>query len=56
VPKSLLVYNIKKVELTLESLTAEIMTADEAGQEAILHQIQECNKMRNRLNNELGRV
>ena len=56
VPKSLLVYNIKKVELKLEELTAQIMTADESGHEAILQQIQECNKMRNRLNNELGRV
>ena len=56
VPKSLLVYNIKKVELKLEELTAQIMTADESVHEAILQQIQECNKMRNRLNNELGRV
>ena len=56
VPKSLLVYNIKKVELTLESLTARIMTADESEHESILQQIQDCNKMRNRLNNELGRV
>ena len=56
VPKSLLVYNIRKVELDLESLTARIMTADESEHEDILLQIQECNKMRNRLNNELGRV
>ena len=56
VPKSLLVYTIKKVELDLEALTARIMTADESEYEGILHKIQECNKMRNRLNNELGRV
>ena len=56
VPKSLLVYNIKKVELDLEALTARIMTADESEHEELLHKIQECNKMRNRLNNELGRV
>ena len=56
VPKSLLVYNIRKVELSLEALTTKIMMADESEYEGLLHQIQECNKMRNRLNNELGRV
>ena len=57
VPKSLLVYQSRKVELILKDLTAKLTsTMDEAGQEELLRQISDYNKARTRLNNELGRV
>ena len=57
VPKSLLVYQSKKIELILKDLTARLtLSQDESDQEDILKQISEYNKARARLNNELGRV
>ena len=57
VPKSLLVYQSKKIELILKDLTARLtLSQDESEQEDILKQISEYNKARARLNNELGRV
>ncbi len=56
VPKALLVYQSKKVELELKSLMAKLMTAAEDEQEAILVEITTLNKIKARLNNELGRV
>ena len=57
VPKSLLVYQSRKVELILKELMVRLATVtDEAAQEDILKQISEYNRARTRLNNELGRV
>ena len=57
VPRSLLAYQIKKVEKILKALTAELTTeTDEIRQIEILTKISEYNKARTRLNNELGRV
>ena len=57
VPKSLLVYQSRKVELILKDLTAKLVSStDETHQEELLKQISEYNKARTRLNNELGRV
>jgi DNA primase len=57
VPRSLLVYQSRKVDLILKDLMAELTTeADEARQVELLTKISEFNKARTRLNNELGRV
>ena len=57
VPRSLLAYQIKRVEKILKALTAELTTeTDEIRQIEILTKISEYNKARTRLNNELGRV
>ena len=57
VPKSLQVYQSRKVEMILKELMAKLTsTTDETEQEEILRQISEYNKARTRLNNELGRV
>ena len=57
VPRSLLAYQIKKVEKILKSLTADLTNeTDEIRQVEILTKISEYNKARIRLNNELGRV
>jgi len=57
VPRSLLVYQSKKVEMMLKELTAELASEkDEQAQIDILMKISEYNKARTRLNNELGRV
>ena len=56
VPKALLVYQGKKVEVELKRLTARLMTVPEDEQAAILVEITTLNKMKTRLNNELGRV
>ncbi len=57
VPKTLLTYQVKKVELHLKGLTAELVrTEDAARQLEIMTEIGEYNKARTRLNNELGRV
>ena len=57
VPKTLLTYQVKKVELYLKELTAEIAsTEDPDRQLEIMTRIGEYNKARTRLNNELGRV
>ena len=57
VPKTLLTYQVKKVELFLKELTAELSrTEDPDRQIEIMTRIGEYNKARTRLNNELGRV
>ena len=57
VPKTLLTYQVKKVELYLKDLTAELSrTEDSDRQIDIMTRIGEYNKARTRLNNELGRV
>ena len=57
VPKTLLTYQVKKVELYLKDLTAELSrTEDPDRQIDIMTRIGEYNKARTRLNNELGRV
>ena len=57
VPKTLLTYQVKKVELYLKELTAELVrTEDPDRQLEIMTRIGEYNKARTRLNNELGRV
>ena len=57
VPKSLLVYQSKKVDLIVQDLMSQLASAtDEAQQEEIILRIDEYNKARKRLNNELGRV
>ena len=57
VPKTLLTYQVKKVELYLKDLTAELSrTEDMDRQIEIMAKIGEYNKARTRLNNELGRV
>ena len=57
VPKTLLTYQVKKVELYLKELTAELArTEDPDRQLEIMTRIGEYNKARTRLNNELGRV
>ena len=57
VPKSLMVYQSKKLELILKDLTAKLTAAtDEREQAELLVKISDYNKARTRLNNELGRV
>ena len=57
VPRSLLAYQIRKVELILKGLTADLMAeTNEERQMDILMKIADFNKARTRLNNELGRV
>lgn len=57
IPKTLLAYQCKKVELILKELTTELAaTADMERQLEIMTRIGEYNKARTRLNNELGRV
>ena len=57
VPRALLAYQSRKVELILKDLTARLTTeTDEERQMVILAKVSEFNKARTRLNNELGRV
>ena len=57
VPKTLLTYQVKKVELYLKELTAELgQTSDMDRQIELMTRIGEYNTARTRLNNELGRV
>ena len=57
VPKTLLTYQVKKVELYLKELTSELeQTDDSARQMEIIRKIGEYNKARIVLNTELGRV
>ena len=57
VPKTLLTYQVKKVELYLKELTSELAkTGDVDRQMEIMTRIGEYNKARAHLNNELGRV
>ena len=57
IPKTLLAYHCKKVELILKDLTARLAAEqDPERQVEILAQISDYNRARTRLNNELGRV
>ncbi|MBQ3607847.1 MAG: DNA primase [Bacteroidales bacterium] len=57
VPKTLLTYQVKKVELFLKELTVELTRTDDPERQVeIMTRIGEYNKARARLNNELGRV
>ena len=57
VPKTLLTYQCKKVELILKQLTSELSKEqDMDAQIAIMTKIGDYNRARTRLNNELGRV
>ena len=57
IPKTLLAYHCKKIELILKSLTAELTTEqDPERQIEILAKISDYNRARTKLNNELGRV
>ena len=57
VPRALMTYQCKKVELILQELTMKLQnTQDEAEMEEILRQISDYNRARTRLNTELGRV
>ena len=57
VPKTLLIYQCKKVELMVKELAAELLeTTDQEKQVRIIARIGDLNKARTRLNNELGRV
>ena len=57
IPKTLLAYQCKKVELILKELTAELArTEDLDPQLRIMEKIGDYNRARTRLNNELGRV
>lgn len=57
VPKSLMTYQCKKVEAKVNELAAELeSSADPDRQLEIMTRINELNRARTRLNNELGRV
>ena len=57
IPKALLAYQCKKVELILRDLTARLASeTDPERQIGLLSEIGDYNKARTRLNNELGRV
>ena len=57
IPKALLAYQCKKVELILRDLTVRLASeTDPERQVALLSEIGDYNKARTRLNNELGRV
>ena len=56
VPKALMAYQCRRIELLLKKKTKEMETASADDQLAILTEITNLNKLRNMLNNELGRV
>ena len=57
IPKSLLAYQCRKVELILKDMMKELeTTTDPEKQMELLTKIGDYNKARTRLNNELGRV
>ena len=56
VPKALLAYQGRRIELQLKAKTKELETASMEDQLDILTEITSLNKMRTMLNNELGRV
>lgn len=56
VPKSLMAYQCRRLELLLKQKTKELETASVEDQLTLLTEITSLNKMRTMLNNELGRV
>ena len=57
IPKALLAYQCRKVELILKDLTSELSSTDDMDRQLeIMARINEWNRARTRLNNELGRV
>ena len=56
VPKSLMAYQCRRIELLTKAKTKELETASPEEQMALLAEITSLNKMRTMLNNELGRV
>ncbi len=57
IPKTLLAYHCKKVEMILKDLTARLAAEQDPDRQVeILAQISDYNRARTRLNNELGRV
>ena len=57
VPKALMTYQCRKVELILQGLMNELsVETDEERQVNLLAKISDYNRARTRLNNELGRV
>ncbi len=57
IPKSLLAYQCRKVKMILDDLMAQLASeTDEARQMEIMTKIGDYNKIKTRLNNELGRV
>ena len=57
VPKTLLTYQCKKVELIIKDLTAELTSTEDTDRQLqIITRIGEYNKARTLLNNQLGRV
>jgi CRISPR/Cas system CMR-associated protein Cmr3 (group 5 of RAMP superfamily) len=57
VPKSLLVYQAKRVEMEVKDKMEEVQqTSDPERQMALLAEITALNKVRTAINNELGRV
>lgn len=57
VPKCLMTYQCRKLEVMVKELSAELMATEDAEKQIeILSRIEDCNRARTRLNNELGRV
>lgn len=56
VPKALMAYQCRRLDMLLKTKTRELETAPVEDQLALLTEITSLNKMRTMLNNELGRV
>jgi hypothetical protein len=56
VPKALMAYQCRRLDLLLKEKTRELETASLEDQLTLLSEITSLNKMRTMLNNELGRV
>jgi predicted component of type VI protein secretion system len=56
VPKSLMAYQCRRIELQTKARTKELETASPEEIMSLLEEITSLNKMRTMLNNELGRV
>ncbi len=57
IPKALMAYHCKKVEMILKDLTAQLaVETDEGRQMEIMAKIGDYNRAKTKLNNELGRV
>ena len=57
VPKCLMAYQCRKLEMMIKELTSELASAEDVDRQMeIMARIGDCNRTRTRLNNELGRV